>query len=338
MKKTIITLWCALLIFPAILLSQEVNPSFNLKFETRFDYTLKVTDDDTQPTLSSFDGKFLNILIDGDINDHFSYNYRQRLFLDGAPGYQSFFRATDWMYLTYQINKNWYVSGGKQVIAIGGFEYDDAPINQYFWSDFWNNVVCYQLGATAGYTSNNKNHTVAFQVTNSPFTTESLQGIYAYNLIWYGKFNQFNTIYSLNRIEHEKGKYINYLALGNKINLGNFSFEADLMNRFADSDEFFASNFTLIGTAKYNINNQVSVFVKGGHDENSSQPIDDAEINDKVVVPGTKYTFGGAGVEYFPIKNKKDVRLHGFFATNNNEPQYFTFNLGVTWRMNLLNR
>lgn len=339
MKKIAIALLCALIVFPAVLLSQDAKPSVNIRMNTRFDYTLQAPSEESLPTLSSFDGKFLNLMIDGNINDRFSYSFRHRLFRDGLPDYQSFFRATDWLYLNYQINKNWYLSGGKQIVAIGGFEYDAAPIDQYFWSEFWNNVGCYQLGATAGYTTDNKNHTVAFQVANSPFTTHSLQGIYSYNLIWYGNFRNFNTIYSLNRIEYEKGKFINYIALGNKIDLGPVSCEIDFMNRYADAQNAsFLSDFTLIGKANFRINPKLSMFVKGGYDENSAQSSDDEEIYDRFVLPGIQHAFVGAGAEYFPITDKKDVRLHGFIAYNEKAPDYLTFNVGVTWQFNLLNR
>ncbi len=43
------------------------------------------------------------------------------------------------MYLNYEIGR-WGVQGGKEVVAIGGFEYDRAPIDLYSCSVFWNNV------------------------------------------------------------------------------------------------------------------------------------------------------------------------------------------------------
>lgn len=328
------------LFFPAVLVSQDTNPKVSLKLDTRFDYTLKIPTTSGYETQSSFDGKYLNIILDGAINDKFSYNYRQRLILDGIADYRSFFNATDWMYLTYRPNHNWWVSGGKQVVAIGGFEYDSAPIDQYFWSDFWNQVICYQLGATVGAKSSNERHSVAFQITNSPFTSHSLQGIYAYNLIWYGHFNHFRTIYSVNRIEYAKGDYINYIALGNRFEVGKFSCEMDYMNRVADSQKSLFADFSVIGDMRYAVNDKVTAFVKLGYDENSAQPSDTepAQVYDRFVVPGTKYFYCGAGAEYFPIKNNKDVRLHGYVASNNNDPQYLTLNVGVRWRMRVLER
>ena len=338
MKSVITAILFAFLFLPNVIFSQDAMPNVRLKFETRFDYTVNVPVQDSLSTLSSFDGKYLNIILDGDINDKFSYNYRQRMILDGKPNYQSFFNATDWLYLTYKINKNFFVSGGKQVIAIGGFEYDAAPIDLYFWSDFWNNVVCYQIGGTVGFKTTDEDHTIAFQVTNSPFTTAALQGIYAYNLIWHGNFNGFSTIHSLNRIEFEKGHYINYLTLGHKFNLRDFSLEVDLLDRFSDRQKNLFSDYSIIGDVKYTVKDKITLFVKAGYDENHAQKPDELFIYDRYVEPGTEYLFYGAGIEYFPIRNSKDVRIHAFWASNNDPLQYHTFNVGARWQMNVLKK
>ena len=338
MKRVITAILFAFLFLPNAILSQDAMPNLRLKFDTRFDYTVKVPVPDSLSTLSSFDGRYLNIILEGEITDKFSYNYRQRMILDSKPDYQSFFNATDWLYLTYKINKNFSVTGGKEVIAIGGFEYEAAPIDLYFWSDFWNNVVCYQIGGTVKYKTTDEKHTIGFQITNSPFTTRSLQGIYAYNLIWYGDFNGFSTIHSLNRIEFEKGHYINYLTLGHKFNLGNFSLEVDLMDRFFDRQKNLLADYSVIGNLKYAISNKITLLAKAGYDENHSQKPDELFIYDRYVEPGTEYFFYGAGIEYFPISNSKDIRIHAVWSSNNDPLQYNTFNVGARWQMNVLKK
>lgn len=337
MKKVITIILLAFLL-PNIVISQNENPKIRLKLDTRFDFETRIPTNKDSNTLSSIDGKYLNVIIDGEINDKFSYNYRQRLILDGKNGYQSFFNATDWIYLTYKMNSNFFLCAGKQVVSIGGYEYDAAPIDEYFWSDFWNNVICYQFGASVNYKSNNKKHNIGFQVTNSPFANKSMENIYAYNLIWYGNMNWFNTIYSVNMVEYEKGHFINYIALGNKFNVGDFSLELDLMNRASSKQDNFFSDYSIIGNLIYNVNNKLRIFGKAGHDENKSQPIVDNFVYDRFVLPGTRYNFCGLGVEYFPIKDSKDVRLHAYWATNNNEKQYNTFNIGLRWQMKVLQR
>lgn len=338
MRRIIVAFFVGFIFSPNVVLSEDTIQSVRMKFDTRFDFTSKVPTHDSLSTLSSFDGKYLNIILEGDINESFSYKYRQRMILDSKPGYQSFFNATDWLYLKYRVNNNFSILGGKQVVAIGGFEYDAAPIDLYLWSTFWNNVICYQIGGMVNYNTTDNKHTIGFQITNSPFTTETLQDIYCYNLIWYGNFNQFSTIYSLNRIEFEKDNYINYIALGNKISTNKLSVEFDMMNRFSDSQNDLLSDYSIIGSMKYQVNNKLTVFTKAGYDENTSQKATSAFIYDRFVTPGTEYFFCGAGVEYFPITNSKDVRIHAVWSTNNNSIQYNTFSIGLRWQMNVLKK
>lgn len=338
MRRVIIAILIAFLFLPKFLLSQDIFPTARLKFDTRFDFTGKVPTQDSLSTSSSFDGRYLNILLEGEINDKFSYNYRQRMILDSKLDYQSFFNATDWMYLSYKINENFSISGGKQIVAIGGFEYDAAPIDLYFWSSFWNSVICYQIGGTVSYKTTDEKHTIGLQVTNSPFSSQTLQSIYSYNLIWYGNFNSFNSIYSLNRIEVEKGNYINYITLGNKFSVSNLSIEVDLMDRFFDQQSSLLLDYSVIGHVKYAVNNKITLLAKAGYDQNKAQQPTDLFIYDRFVEPGTEHFFYGAGVEYFPISNSKDVRIHAVWATNNDQLQYHTFNIGVRWQMNVLKK
>ena len=53
------------------------------------------------------------------------------------------------------------------------------------------------------------------------------------------------------------------------------------------------------------------------------------------VTPATEYMLYRAGIEYFPIKNSKDVRLHAIISSNNREPAHLFFNAGITWNMKL---
>lgn len=326
-----------LMLLPLYLLSQDVDPKVRLRFDSRFDYTIKAFSSINNSPLSSFDGKFLNILLDGKINEKFSYNYRQRLILDGLKDYRSFFNATDWIYLTYHINNNFSFSAGKQVVAIGGYEYDAAPIDEYFWSEFWDNVICYQFGATLNFKSDNEKHILGFQIANSPFSKKSLESLYAYNLIWYGNMDWFKTIYSVNMMEYENEEFINYIALGNRFEVSNFALELDLMNRYSPRQRDFFADYSIIGKLNYRLFDKLNVFLKSGYDINKAQKPYSSFIYDRFVVPGTEYFFCGLGLEYFPIKNSDDVRVHAFWAANN-ETDYQTFNIGLRFRMKVLER
>lgn len=339
------TLLLLINLLPLFSFSQDVNPKVRLKFDTRFDFETWVPTNKDSNTVSSINGKYFNIIVDGEINEKFSYNYRQRFSMNAVDNFQlagkenmSNFHSIDWAYLNYKINESFTLSAGKQVVMIGGWEYDYAPIDQFFWSDFWNNVYCYELGAMINYTSPNKNHNLGFQISNSPFSTKNLSSLYSYNMIWYGNMDWFKTIYSVNMVEYLKGHFINYIVLGNKFNVGKFSLELDLMNRASSEQSNFFDDYSIIGNGIYNINKKLRVFAKAGYDQNKAQNPQEIFVYDRYVVPGTEYLFYGIGMEYFPIKDKKDVRIHAFWASNNADVKYNTFNIGVRWQMKVLER
>lgn len=113
-----------------------------LDVDARLDYQRDWNDGHTVSDNTGFEGKYLVIRVDGNITGNLSYSWRQRLNKNHNDG--SFFDATDWVYLNYDINR-WSLSAGKQVVAIGGWEYDRAPIDLYGCSVFWNNIPCYQI-------------------------------------------------------------------------------------------------------------------------------------------------------------------------------------------------
>lgn len=350
MRKTII-LSVLLLALPCAVLSAQdgTDKKVSIAFDARIDG--KVTGwpgEDINPQVG-FGGKFINIVIDGSITDKLTYAYRQRLFLDHGT-VRDFFNATDWLYLKYRFHKNFYVSGGKEVINVGGFEYDANPIDVYFASNFWNNLTgAYQFGATLGYISGNGNHTIKAQVTNSPFAAAAYDGRFAYNLLWTGKMGCFTSLYSVNMIEtHRKGHFLNYIALGNRFDVGPVRIDFDYTNRYAagERQNGFFSDFSVNCNVTWAVAECVNIFVKGGYDQNLGQDaslnhedkIYDDSVYDIMVRPGVQYAFYGAGAEFFPLKGKRDLRLHAFICSDNTSPAPITFNAGIRWRMTVFSK
>ncbi len=308
----------------------------NLGIEARADYQREYIDGTAIKDNCGFKGKYLNIRIDGRLNEKFSYSYRQRL--NRAHKDESFFDATDWLYIKYHATENWAFSAGKQVVAIGGYEYDRAPIDLYFCSEYWNNVPCYQLGVDATFTFNDGNDKLLAQLCQSPFDTET-DDMYAFNLMWYGSHGWFNTMYSVNMIEYLPGEFINYIALGNKFNMGDFSLEFDFMNRAVRNQTFLLKDFSLMGELSYTPSDKVNIFAKATYDVNNSD-----KPGDYCVLPGTEVTRVGAGIEYYPMADKS-VRLHAAFCqTFGSErkagvallPEQSIASVGLKWKMDIL--
>lgn len=332
MKKKLLAGLFALFCTSFMAQGQEL---INLRVEARADYQREYIDDKEIEENSGFKGKFLNIRMDGDLGHGFTYSYRQRL--NKANKDQSYFDATDWITLTYTTG-NWSFSGGKQVVGIGGYEYDCAPIDVYFASEYWHNIACYQFGASVSWSNNKGTDKFTAQITQSPFKANA-DDMYAYNIMWCGSHDWFNTIYSANLIEYLPGKYISYLSLGNRFYLGEFTVTVDLMNRASSDHTFIGKNLTAVGEISWMPTDKLNIFAKATYDVNNTNA-----TSDMCVAPGTEVTRVGAGIEFYPMPNgNKDVRLHANTCytfgngTGALADKQSLFDVGLTWKINFLN-
>ncbi len=333
MKKTLLTALLA-----SSLLSVYANDDsslINVRGEARFDYQRDWLDGTTVKDNTGFKGRYLNLRIDGNITKDLSYSWRQRLNKNHNDA--SFFDATDWIYLNYNITPHWSIAGGKQVVSIGGWEYDRAPIDLYGCSVFWNNIPCYQIGASATYSITSADK-FTFQFCESPFYTTDNRDMYAYNLMWQGNHGCFSALYSANLLEYTRGHYISYIALGNRFTFDKVRLELDVMNRAAEHQQFFLKDMSVMGELSFRINQKWNIFGKATYDVNHTK-----NGADLVVAPGTELTMVGAGVEFYPlIKNRHTIRLHAnafySFGKNGNpgnemQNKTMLLDLGVKWTM-----
>lgn len=347
MKKTFTKFVClavALLSFGSLKAQNAVvedNEIFKLGVEARFDYLNQAVAGEHSVAGSGFKVRYFNLRMDGQITSKFSYSWRQRF--NRANSISEFAQNTDWLTLTYKPTQNWSISAGKQVLMIGGWEYDRAPIELYFCSEFWNNVNCYQLGASVSFTTSDGNDTILFQACQSPYDTASATvDYYAYNLYWSGSHGCYTALYSLNFMQYAPGKYDKYIALGNQFKFGDATLQLDLMNRGPKVKDLLFDNFSIMGEFSYLIADRVNVFAKATYDK-----IGDSAIAASGLIPGTEITRVGGGFEYYPLggKGNRDVRLHAAYAYNfgdNTNPDGTALGkgsfltVGLTWRINIM--
>ena len=344
----LLTVLCCTILLPVFGYAQDAtkneDPSLRLKFEARFDGELTTFADDDLTGIkpenqTGFVGRYIWLAADGRINDKFSYNFRHRLFLD-AGAHKSLFNATDWANVTWHASDKFSVTAGKQMVCIGTIEYDYSPMDVFFASDFWNHISPFQIGVNAGFAPD-KNNKFYAQVVNSPFTTKALEGLFAYNLMWYGApASWLNTIYSVNFMEYSKGDFINYIALGHKIRPAKgFAIDLDYMNRYAGKGTAFFEDFSLHGKVAVDVSPVVTLFAKGGYDVNRAQKAGVDFMYDRCVMPGVDLGFYGAGMEYYPVKKDKyALRFHAFWSSNTANPVPNIFNVGLKWQMKVLER
>lgn len=281
-------------------------------------------------------GEYLNLHLLGHITPKIDYRIRQRL-NKKVFDELNMFNATDFMYVNWQATDRWSFMAGKQTVLIGGYEYDAAPIDVYYYSQFCNNIYqCFTFGVSASYEFLPDQSLVA-QVCNSPLSL-GFQSIYAYNLAWSGQFAPWwHTIWSVNLVEDQDKRPVNYISLGNRWTFGGVLLDLDVMNRsgltqrgFLGTDMSFISKF-IWSLGKWNI------CAKGGYEFNSVNNVDSyGRAYDLVIAPGTEYFYAGAGLEWFPL-SKDNLRLHAVYYRDNSAHKN-NLEVGVTWRADIIKK
>ena len=336
MKKHLAAI-CGIVVFlfGANMATAQEHSKVNLRIESRGDFQYESIGGHTVDGNTGFRGQQLNLRLNGNINDSWSYVYRQRM---GKPNANAnYFDAVDHINLTSTTGA-WAFTGGKQTVAVGGYEYDRAPIDFYFGSEYWYNMACYQWGVNAKYNfGNESNDALMLQVVQSSFRNVN-PSMLSYNLMWTGSYGCLDILHSVNMLEYLPGKFVNFIALGHQFHFDYFTLQLDWMNR-ADMNNFGFDDFSVMADLSWSASDQLNVFGKATYDVNKDNFVD------LCVLPGTELTRVGAGVEYFPIEGSRDVRLHGAYCHAwgknmggllQNDHSFLT--LGVTWKMNILNK
>jgi len=270
----------------------------------------------------------------------------------------------DWAYLTYTFNTDnagsFSITGGKDVLAIGGFEYDAYDFDSHFGlnSQFWNYAPVYQWGGKIGYTTPSEMTSIFFQVATSPFGANIFkkQPQYpAYSLLARGEYDWFAAIWSTNFLQYDKSKYINIISLGNQFYAGDCTIGIDWMNRARTAKSFFNQEMSLMGTVSYNFGDKFEVFGKAGWErfandgffsrgeddvfgiyEDNADPIIDAMTEEVLGYErlSKDYIFGGIGMNWYPLRDSQDLRVHAVVSANNWYPSV-SVNIGVTYNFSL---
>lgn len=316
--------------------------SFDL--EARLDWQMVDHNEVFDRSESGFMGKYIALKAHGELTKGLTYTWRQRF--SRTPKDQTFWDQTDILDINYQYDK-FDFGAGKQVVLVGGYEYDRAPINLMCPNLFVANVACYQYGASIGYQLSRHDH-LAFQVAQSFFATPADRNLYSYNLMWRGARNitdrlRIENIWSVNEVEFLKGKYCNYVALGNKLVIDDkYTILLDAMTRTYPGNKAFKNNTFMLEFA-WDITPKWKFTAKGSYDCNRG-----VNMTDKTeVARGTELTIFGAVGEWYPIKKGKHLlKVHAaaFYSVGDNtnraemmQKDTFYGSIGLTWHMNLFN-
>ena len=279
-------------------------------------------------------GEHLNFQLLGHITPKLDYRIRQRL-NKKVFDERNMFNATDFMYINWQATDRWSFLFGKHAVLIGGYEYDAAPIDVYYYSQFCNNLYqCFTFGASVTCKVAPSQNIVA-QVCNSPLS-QGFQNIYAYNAAWCGQFAPWwKTIWSVNFVQDQDKRFINYISLGNHFEFPGVIFDVDLMNRSGlTQKKFLFGDFSIISKIIWSVG-KWNICAKAGYEANDPANLDrDGNPYDVVIAPGTKYVYYGCGLEWFPM-GRDHLRLHAVYFRDNDKNRN-NVELGITWRIDII--
>lgn len=331
------------LLFVALSVSAQERKPINISMETRADLAYTALEGKTSKGETGFGGYILNLIVKGKLSPNFSYAYRQRL--NKWNQNASYFDSVDWVFLNYIPSERLTFTIGKTPVGVAGWELDLAPIDCFFLSSYNYHYNPYQWGGSITYNFKNGHDNLMLQVVESPFQREyiarsgELANMLGYSLKWGGRHGIWEPNWSLNLMEYAPGKMINYISLGNRFYFGDkVKLEVDYMNRANESKQFFGKNFTLVGNLIYQPIEQLELYGKGTWDLNKTD-----SPADYVVTAGTDIKRVGAGIHYYPLKDRS-VRIHGnysySFGTNTQAAPYVRnqlsmLNMGITWRVKI---
>ena len=306
----------ALLILTFLPLFGAAAQSIDVRLETRGSFV-------AMPDDSGFQGDYFNVRINGTINDNFSYSFHHRL---NKPLVDSrFFNATDWAYIKFD-NGKWGVQAGKMQLEYGSFEFDAPPIDMYFSSEYYdhfNGAFTFGLNLIRHF----KVGTLVAQVAQSAFSESVLGGLRSYSLCYKGSYGCYDWIHSVNSFDIPDGSALANIVLGNRFTFGPARLEFDFIHRSNFKTFRAFDDITVITNASVSATKWMDVVAKFTYDCNGGQ-------DDPLVAAGQKFFYYGGGLEFFPMKDSRDIRIHCIYYDFRTP----TFLAGVTWKIHILTR
>ncbi len=294
-----------------------------ISLDTRFGYGQDFAD-----KRGRFDGDGLYLNIDGYISPHLSYSLQQRI---ASTYYEdnSGFNGTNWLTLTYETGAFEFTAGKSGILA-GGFENDKDDFDCYYDMNtmFYNTLDSFQWGVMATWYPT-ETHSLTLQAINSPFYSEDTN-LFGFDLAWRMESDFYESFWTANLWEYEQGKYVKNLSLGNRFLIGDFSIELDYQTRSANMGGIFTDNFSLAVQPAYEFGDWGRIFAKFGW-ERAAEGLPYELAYEECL--GMDYLFYGAGFEFFPLRDCRDIRLHAAWSANNMGCNYL--NIGLKWRFDI---
>lgn len=357
------------------LTKKKMPQAINVDLHLRSAFHAKFNSGSADADEASFRFDHIMIGIYGNVTDRLSYKYLQRL----NRGTQAFETENlsgtiDYAYLRYQLNRHFAVTAGRQALFVGGFEYNEYPIDVYDYSGINNNISCYLTGVNLAYAPRS-NQEFAFQILNNragtmeeafgkiPVGIERPFAPLYYSLAWNSHYSdgKVQLRYAATAGELAKGKWVFMIGGGQMVDLGKFNLFLDVLYHRSAIDHLgvirrmgiqedgevwdgiarSVEYLTLVSEANYRFLPKWNIHLKGYYDRAS------VYRENGIFTKGNYLSAWGyqGGIEFFPMA---DDNLHLFLnATGKvykdmqvknrvNQEDQFRVSLGFVYRLPVL--
>ncbi|MBQ9185358.1 MAG: hypothetical protein IJ151_05760 [Bacteroidales bacterium] len=323
--KKILVVCAALLTLPCLLVhAQEADDTENgivLNVIPRLEYNNYISTAKGGENDSNFGNSALYTLFEGNITDNLSFSLcnhwlsREPKYLYKNTLHSDDVNWMDWGYLTYTIG-NWEISAGKQVVTLGGFEFDDNDydVHAELNSNLWNILPVYEWGGKVSYNAT-ENNTFSLQMTTSPYGHRPIKsGLYNYSGEWRSTFGNVESILSFTMLQTMKlgdgNKFFDcfnkVVTLGLQADVEPVVLRLDMFNKVGlDDDLLMVKGLTVLPSVLWPVNEKVELLCKAGF-EHMNTEIDGIKQNSVNV---------GAALHWTPLKDKA-LRFHLTAAYN----------------------
>ena len=226
----------------------------------------------------------------------------------------------DWAYLEYAPG-NFILTAGKQVITFGGYELEeyDYDVHLDMMSSLFNNFQCYQWGLKAGWMNSEETTGLFLQATSSPYGERPFDAM-VYSAQYQGYYGPVSLLYSANLMKNWDGENVFMFTLGNQVELGDWTLQADFTNKVGSPDFILRDGVTVFGTAKFNPSDHWEFIGRAGFEHTHNANLDNGIF--------------GVAAHWFPLKNSRNLRIH-FAGAHQHYLKMNSLTIGAMYYLNI---
>ncbi|MCQ2153553.1 MAG: hypothetical protein MJY44_03125 [Bacteroidales bacterium] len=263
----------------------------------------------------------------GRITDNFTFYTRLRL-SKSALGYDGkdpdrFLPWIDKLYLAYSVG-DWTFRAGKNISQLGGFEIAKAPHDTYFTSSAVSSLVSYIWGLEIEKRLGEGNDVLTLQLGQSEYRNRENPNLYGAYLSYFGTHGFYSNLSSISVSAIPGGGAAGAIVLGNRFHIpGNFLVDIDFYHRSTKNALFF-KDWSLMGEIRWTSpKGFIDLILRGDYDY-CCKDISTFTF----LAPGTSALTLGGGVEYYPVKGNRQIRIHAIYR---HRPGDNCLDIGFTW-------